>query len=115
MIKNIILLLFMICIISMCQSCGFKVKADIPDSNQTVKVDATPDFERIAAFCDDRYDGDSKEAEACFKDFRNYFDINIGVNLDNIINYCESSYELPQDITGCKKELLIFMSSVNQK
>ena len=52
-----------------------------------------PDFEGAAAFCDNRYLPDNEtEAEACFQDYRNYFDVEIGLDLDAIASFCENTY-----------------------
>ena len=98
--------------------CGMKFKVD---GNPRVDVAANgqfsvqPNFEQAAAFCDDRYGSMSKEAEECFADFREYFKITVGVDLDSITKYCETKWKDDVSINSCEEELLEIISLVNKE
>jgi len=86
-------------------SCGMKV--DIPETNQNIAFG--PDFASAAAFCDNRYYDDEVAAENCFMDYRDYLDITVGLDLSEIVDYCETNYTDPVDVAVCEDQLLLLL------
>ena len=88
-------------------SCG--VKLDLNDTKQNVVFG--PDFEGAARFCEERYENEV-DAEKCFTDYREYLNLTVGLDLTEIINYCESHYSTPEDIIGCEDQLTALLGGV---
>ena len=88
-------------------SCG-KIDHEVSTPND-LKITLEPDFERVAIFCDERYGEKTIEAEECFKDFRNYYDIETTINNTGVIEYCESKYNNEFEVTNCVDEIISFM------
>ena len=91
-------------------SCGFKVETDDIKSTSTVG----PDFESAAKFCDKRYGFKSEEAELCFKDYRDYFsvDLNVKFDFEGITSFCNESFSAESDIDNCTTDLLSILTGL---
>lgn len=92
--KYLIILMFL-------ANCGLKLKHE---GEPTVKV--SPDFEGAAKFCDERYGEKTEEAEACFKDYREYTNIKVSLDLEVIEEFCAKNYDIPQERIGCENDLI---------
>ena len=78
------------------------IKIETPE---TISIE--PNFESAAEFCDDRYGYMTEEAELCFEDFRDYYDFNIGLDLENLVEFCET-YD-SEDVDNCLDDLIKLM------
>jgi hypothetical protein len=83
-----------------------KAKIDAPES-----ISFEPDFEKAAQFCDNRYGVGTEAAEDCFQDFRNYYDLEVKVDLDAISNFCDK-YDTQEEVNSCTSELLALFNSM---
>jgi hypothetical protein len=90
-----------------------EIKVDVPEE---IKVDAPeipenitvgPDFEKAALFCDNRYGVLTDAAEECFYDYRNYYKVNVKLDINSIIEFCEQSYGEGEEATeACIEDLI---------
>jgi hypothetical protein len=80
-------------------SCG---KVGVDDSKHQLGVE----YESVAKFCDDRYGYMTYEAESCFADYRNFFDVQISIK-----DYCSTTFTNRQDILDCQQNLVDILSS----
>lgn len=101
-------------------SCGFDldIKADplvisapdIKDAKITVDMPTDiklgPDFEGVAKFCDDKYLPDLEASEACFRDYRDFYQIKVGLDLDAIIDFCGANYDDAVSTEECIEDLI---------
>ena len=96
-------------------SCGMDI--DVPNTSHEVEVqgDIGPDFEKTAIFCDNRYQDDPDKAEECFMDFREFYSVEVKLNLDSIEEFCDNNYNSEKEIKGCKEELLSFLGNMGEK
>jgi len=101
--KQIAILTFLVFIIS----CG--VKLDVADSNQNVEFG--PDFVGAANFCDERYE-DDEAAEKCFLDYREYLNLKVGVDLSEIVDYCDANYNTEIEVIACEERLTSLLGGV---
>jgi len=90
-------------------SCG-KIRVDVPDTNQEIRFG--PDFKGVIEVCDERYGFKTEESELCFMDYRNYLEIEAKLNLDSIVDYCNTVYTVPAEITQCQANLSTFLGGV---
>lgn len=90
-------------ILTLLTSCGLKTKVSGGLTPTEIKVQ--PDFARAAEICDDRYGVGTDEAEACFKDFRSYYDVEVSLNLASITKFCKENYINADDIKQCVIDL----------
>lgn len=111
-------LITLTCVIAL-TSCGMKVKG--LDSLENINIKAPEDFtlgadfKKVAEFCDDRYGKKTLEAEACFKDYRDFYKLEISFDVTAFEDYCSQSYA-GDDIDSCIDDLLsIFNSSLIQQ
>lgn len=81
--------------------CSVKIKGIPNQTNNKVG----PDFIAAATFCDERYGYLTSESEACFADYRHYFDIKVSFDLNSITEFCNNSYIVSNDIDDCMKDL----------
>ena len=93
--------------------CGINHKI----KNNEIKVSAPkeftfgPNFDEAAEFCDSRYGVGTEEAEECFLDYREFYNLNIGIDLQAIQEYCEDRFEYEEQI-ACEDELIDLLSNV---
>jgi len=83
-----------------------EAKVDVPTN-----ISFQPDFEKAAKFCDDRYGVKTQASEECFDDFRNYYELEVKVDLSAITDFC-SKYDTQESINNCTNELLALFSSM---
>lgn len=114
--KTICNLFFLILVTT---SCG-KLKHEVRGVPTNYKIDAPdnftlgPDFEKAAKFCDKRYGKNTQASEDCFQDYRNYTKLSIGINLDELTNFCYAKYNSEQDRTSCIDELIDLIKLLKQ-
>ncbi len=94
---------FLLGLILLC-SCSSKVKVEGVPSQ--IKGELGPDFTKASKFCDDRYGADTDEAESCFQDYRNYFELKISLDLQSLEDFCQKLYTTEDDVQGCVKDLV---------
>lgn len=116
--KKLLLLTGLLLIGTSCGKIKFDIKSDplvvsAPDlKDAKIKVDMPtditlgPDFEKTAAFCDGRYPDNSAAAEACFKDYRDFYQIKVGLDLDAIIDFCGTTYDDTLSSEECIRDLI---------
>jgi hypothetical protein len=65
-----------------------------------------PDFVAASRFCDERYGQGTVQAEDCFRDFRQYSNIKVELDLKSILEFCKDAYPNSQaDLDACYKDL----------
>lgn len=108
--KNLLILTVLITLVS----CGKlkheiegEAKVEVPES----RISFEPDFEKAAAFCDERYGVKTEASEDCFEDFRDYYELEIKVDLDAIEEFC-NKYDTQDEIENCTSELLGLFGSM---
>ena len=86
--------------------CGAKFDHKVTGlENSTVHVDLG--FAEAMKVCDQRYGYKTPEAEACFRDYRNFTKVTFGLDLSAITKFCESSYpDDPVAIRNCSQDLI---------
>lgn len=82
-------------------ACGFKVNVKGIDD-----VTLSPNFQKGAEFCDERYGAKTKEAEKCFEDYREYFKVKVTFDVSSILDFCEERNETQIDIDRCVDNIL---------
>ena len=115
MLLNTMIMLF--CVITLLTSCG-KIKHEIRGVPSNYKIDAPhdfslgPDFEKAAKVCNSFYGKKTAEAEACFKDYRNYTKLKIAIDLDSIKLFCKESYNVEEEYKSCISDLVTLINSL---
>jgi hypothetical protein len=91
-------------------SCGVKIKG-LDNIKPEVNAKVGPDFEGAANFCDERYGYKTAESEACFEDYRDYFDVEVKLDVLSINKFCEEAYTDQEEIDTCIKDLIGVMTN----
>ena len=103
---------FMIVLCMIIMSCS--VQHDFKDSTQTIDTNINLKYEQVAKFCDDRYGNNTPEAEAYFKDYRDFLNIRIGLDLDSVVEYCSNTYTLPEEVEQCEADVISIIGNFDQ-
>lgn len=75
------------------------------DTNIPEEITFGPDIKGAGEYCDSRYGISTPGSEECFQDYLSYFNINIGLDLDALTNYCKSTYESENAVRECVQDL----------
>lgn len=95
----------MLVVLILTSACGidFKIKESLPRKIETF---VGPDFEKAALFCDNRYGYKTLESEKCFKDYRNFLQVKVGVDADAVANYCSDRFPNDQQaLDQCEDDI----------
>jgi hypothetical protein len=100
--------------------CSKLVDVDIPeriDAEAEIiapeSLEFGPDFEKASEFCDNRYGPGTDESEACFQDYRNYYSIQLGLDLEALVDFCEE--RAVGDVEACIEDLTNILSEVRNE
>lgn len=94
--KNILFIILLLAV-----SCG-KIRIE-PTRDFEAKVG--PDFEKALSVCKDFYKEDLEKVDKCFDDYRRYFKIEFKIDMDTILDFCNSEYIENEELTRCINDL----------
>jgi len=94
-------------------SCGINHNHKVNSAKMTVETKQQDPYVvqidnkliEAASFCDERYGYKTPEAEECFKDFRNYFNLTLELDDQLILASCISRYQDNDAIQACVQDL----------